>query len=126
PLRKERVTITDAPAIYFIEPTAENVQCICQDLAKDLYDLYYINFTRPVSRALLEDLATAAARTNKAHQIAQIYDQYLSFICPEPHFFSLNMPNSFQQLHGSAAQDSVIEQLVGQIVDSLYTVLTTM
>ncbi|KAJ1650415.1 Vesicle trafficking between the ER and Golgi [Dispira simplex] len=126
PLTKERVPITDAPAIYFVQPTAENIHYIEQDIAKNLYDLYYINFTRPVPRDLLEDLAAAVARSNKAPQIAQVYDQYLSFSCPENELFTLSMANSFQRLHDPKSTGTLIERLVGEIADSMYTVLTTM
>ncbi|KAJ1924815.1 Vesicle trafficking between the ER and Golgi [Tieghemiomyces parasiticus] len=125
-LTKERVPISDAPAVYFVQPTEENIQQIAQDISKNLYDLYYINFTRPVPRPLLEELATSVAQANRGHQVAQIYDQYLSFTCPEPHFFSLGLTQTFQSLNDPKASESLIGQLVNQIVDSLFTVLTTM
>ena len=42
-LESEREQIPDVPAVYFVQPTARNVQKISQDLGKTLYEV--ITFT---------------------------------------------------------------------------------
>ena len=58
-----------------------------QDLRKQLYSNYYLNFISPLSRALLEDLAQAALDANAVGQVARVYDQYLNFVTLEDDLF---------------------------------------
>lgn len=58
-----------------------------QDLRKQLYSHYYLNFISPLSRALLEDLAQAALDANAVGQVAKVYDQYLNFVTLEDDLF---------------------------------------
>lgn len=57
-LDSNRQPITDVPAVYFVQPTQDNVEKIIQDAAANLYDLMYINFATSVPSRLLEQLAT--------------------------------------------------------------------
>jgi len=59
-LESEREQIPDVPAVYFVQPTARNVQKISQDLGKKLYESYHLHFTRELPRSGLEELATAS------------------------------------------------------------------
>ena len=67
--------MSDVPAIYFCQPTEENLQRIAKDLEDNLYGSYYFNFISPISRQKLEDLAQAAIRANAVTQIRKLYDQ---------------------------------------------------
>ncbi|KAK6044881.1 hypothetical protein COOONC_17615, partial [Cooperia oncophora] len=46
----KREALTDVPAVYFISPTDENVDLLCEDLRQGMYDSFYINFISPLSR----------------------------------------------------------------------------
>jgi len=125
-LYSDRQPIPDVPAIYFVEPTAQNIAKISEDFQKHLYDSYSINFLSSVSRLLLEDLATAAINADVHNQIKQIYDQYLNFICLEDRLFSLNLDRTYFNLNNPTTSESAIDALVNQIVDSLYSTIITM
>ncbi|KAJ2787308.1 Vesicle trafficking between the ER and Golgi, partial [Coemansia helicoidea] len=71
-LESQRSAIPDVPAIYFVAPTADNIRCIASDLAKDLYELYYVNFSSSLPRTLLEDFAVQTTASGTAHQIANV------------------------------------------------------
>ncbi len=43
-----------------------------QDLAKGLYDSYYVNFSTTLSRQLLEELASASLQSGNHAQIQQV------------------------------------------------------
>ena len=45
-LESEREQIPDVPAVYFVQPTARNVQRISHDLGKTLYESYHFHFTK--------------------------------------------------------------------------------
>ncbi|KAI9102828.1 Sec1-like protein [Phlyctochytrium arcticum] len=126
PLYSERLPIPDVPALYLVQPTAENIQRITEDFGKGLYETYYLNFLSTVPRPLLEDLASGAASTGAASDIAQVYDQYLDYVCLDQNLFSLQMNNSYQLLNNPSSAESQIEALIDKIVASLFSVLVTL
>lgn len=122
-MNSERYPIPDVPAIYFVQPTAENIGIISRDLSKGLYESIYINFTSPVPRNLLEDLATKSVNTSSA--IAQVYDQYLNFLVQEPNSYSLGMENVYSTLANPKVRDDEIEQIITSIVNGMFSVVLT-
>lgn len=70
-----RQSIPDAPAIYFVQPTKENIDVLCKDCAQDLYETSYVNFASSISRPLLEDMAkqlVASESTNKVSRVCHV------------------------------------------------------
>lgn len=53
-------------------PSDENLVRIGQDLQKNIYDVYHLNFISPLSRQRLEDLATAALQANCVANIHKV------------------------------------------------------
>lgn len=58
--------------MYFVDPTAENIARIVQDLQAKLYESYYLNFTSSIPRELLEDLAHHAVESGSSALIAKV------------------------------------------------------
>ncbi|KAJ2743044.1 Vesicle trafficking between the ER and Golgi [Coemansia sp. BCRC 34301] len=125
-LEAQRTPIPDVPAVYFVQPKPENIKRIAEDLARDLYDLYYVNFSSSLPRTLLEEFAGQTAASGTSHQIAQVYDQYLNFLCPEENMFSLHFPNTFESIHSPTTTDTAISSLIDRIVSALFSVLLTL
>jgi hypothetical protein len=46
--------LTDVPAVYFVQPSSANVKRIASDLGGALYEVYHLNFSSSLPRALLE------------------------------------------------------------------------
>jgi hypothetical protein len=124
-IKSDRQPIPDVPAIYFVQPTQENIRLIGQDLQKRLYDTIHVNFTSTLSRNLLEDLATLAVQTNMTSSIAQIYDQFLNYVCLDKNLFSLEMPKTYHLLHNPSTPEQVIEKTVDDIAMALFSVIVT-
>ncbi|KAJ2801488.1 Vesicle trafficking between the ER and Golgi, partial [Coemansia furcata] len=125
-LEAQRTSIPDVPAVYFIQPKPENIKRLAEDLARDLYELYYVNFSSSLPRTLLEEFAVQTAASGSSHQIAQVYDQYLNFLCPEENMFSLHFPNTFESIHSPSMTDTAISGLIDRIVSALFSVLLTL
>ena len=85
----KREPIPDVPAIYFVYPSKENIQRICQDFESDLYSSYYLNFISPIPRENLEALAETALTEDCIQRIKKVFDQYTRFICLEDDMFVL-------------------------------------
>jgi hypothetical protein len=88
-IKDTRQCIPDAPALYLMEPTKENIDILCRDCENALYQSFYINFTTTVSRDLLEDMATSLLESSSSDKISKVYDQFCNFQCVEPKFFTL-------------------------------------
>lgn len=71
-LHSDRQSIADVPAVYFVEPTAENIGRIGKDLGSGLYESFYLNFTSSIPRTLLEDLAGNAVQKGASALIAKV------------------------------------------------------
>ncbi|RKP07225.1 Sec1-like protein [Thamnocephalis sphaerospora] len=127
-LQSGRAPIPDVPAIYFVEPTEENVERISKDIANGIYDQYYLNFSTGLSRDLLERLAaeTVQAGPEAAGRVAQVYDQYLGYICHDAKLFELGIRDSYVRMHDPNARDVDMEQIVGRVVAGLFSVAATM
>lgn len=49
-LHEQREPIPDVPAIYFVQPTADNIERICQDVQAELYHSVHLNLSSELSR----------------------------------------------------------------------------
>lgn len=124
-LHSDRKHIPDVPAIYFVQPSRENIKRIAEDVAKNLYDSYYLNFISSLSRPLMEELAAETLKSGSVNMINQVYDQYLSFISLEDNFFTLGLKNSYIAVNDPTITDADAEKNVELIVDCLFSVLLT-
>ncbi|KAI0243782.1 Vesicle trafficking between the ER and Golgi, partial [Massospora cicadina] len=125
PIRAARNAIPDVPAIYFVNPTQGNVELIAEDLQRNLYDSVYINFASALPRPLLEDFATRAVAEQFSDRVAQVYDQYLSFMCLDDNMFSLGLDDAYRVLNGTNTSEADIEAAVEKIATGLLSVLAT-
>lgn len=124
-LNSERLPVADVPAVYFVEPTTQNIAKICEDLNKGLYESCYINFASAVPRSLLADLAQGAMEAKAAQRVSGVFDRYVSFVSLAPGLFSLNLPAAYETIHSPLADDQ-IQQYIERIVDGLLSVLITL
>lgn len=65
-ITQKREQIPDASAVYFLEPTPENLHLIAQDCAAPLYDQIYINFLYPISSQDLGNFASQVSQFSNA------------------------------------------------------------
>eukprot|EP00929_Paragymnodinium_shiwhaense_P037017 TRINITY_DN19798_c0_g1_i2.p1 TRINITY_DN19798_c0_g1~~TRINITY_DN19798_c0_g1_i2.p1 ORF type:complete len:639 (-),score=113.12 TRINITY_DN19798_c0_g1_i2:148-2064(-) len=121
----ERSPVPDVPAVYFVEPTEQNIKRICEDLGKGLYESCYINFASSVPRSLLEELARGAMQANAAQKVIGVFDRYVSFVSLSASLFSLNLPGAYETIYSPLA-DQIVPQYIERIVDGLLSVLITM
>ena len=126
-VESQRQPIPDAPAVYFMRPTEENVRQFCADCKQDLYQHYYLNFVHPVPRSLLELMAQELVALPRVTHIT-LYDQYLNFLALEPDLFSLEMSDSYRTLHAPPAlvSDQDLDAYITEIVGGLTSVVLQM
>ncbi|KAH0620562.1 hypothetical protein JD844_021142 [Phrynosoma platyrhinos] len=129
-LHSDRDPIPDVPAVYFVMPTEENIDRLCQDLRNQLYESYYLNFISAISRSKLEDIANAALGASAVTQVAKVFDQYLNFITLEDDMFVLCNQNkelvSYRAINRPDITDTEVETIMDTIVDSLFCFFVTL
>lgn len=124
-ISSKRSPLPDVPAIYFIEPSIDNILLIIDDLNNDKYDEFYINFTSNINRELLEEFAKKVSLSGKSFKIKQIFDQYLNYIITEPNLFSLDHPKIFTKFNHPSTSEDQIHQLASDLSDGLLSVILT-
>ena len=125
-----REQIEEAPIVYFLQATEENIRQVCSDFARKLYEAYYINFTGSIPRPMLEDLAAGAVRAGCSGAVSKVFDQYLDFISLEDDMFVLKTlersPFSFHCLNRGDVKDSEMGPMLDQIAIGLFSVFATL
>eukprot|EP00923_Selenidium_pygospionis_P053464 GHVN01092658.1.p1 GENE.GHVN01092658.1~~GHVN01092658.1.p1 ORF type:complete len:644 (-),score=112.77 GHVN01092658.1:42-1973(-) len=114
-----RSPVCEAPAVYLIEPTTSNLDRLAEDVQRQLYQSYYVNFTTPIQSVELEHMANRLIAVNGTQYISRVVDRYVGFVSFSPTEFSLNLPKSYQALHMTSASDKQIDLFVDKIVDGL-------
>lgn len=122
----KRSPLPDVPAVYFVEPTADNIKQIIDDLNTDKYDSFYINFTSSIDRELLEEFAKKVAISGKASKILQVFDQYLDFIVTEPELFSLDLSDVYTKFNNPLTKEDEIHQLADSIANGILASIITL
>lgn len=125
-IKSNREPIPDAPAVYFIKPTQENILLIANDCAKGLYESAFIHFCDPVPRNILELLAKEVAKTHSVSSINKVYDQFLGFISLEQNLFTLNRSKSFVAYNRPSVNEIEIESYIENITDGLLSAIVTL
>ncbi|XP_071515570.1 sec1 family domain-containing protein 1 isoform X4 [Panulirus ornatus] len=129
-LHCERGEVPDVPAIYFCQPTEENLIRIGQDFSDGLYSSYYLNFISPISRQKMEDLALAALQAGCQANIKKVYDQYVNFISLEDDMFTMKHQGSdslsYYAINRGDVKDSDIDFIMDSIVDNLFSVFVNL
>lgn len=124
-IHQDRPSLPDVPAVYFIQPTRNNLDFIIQDLKDDKYSLFFINFTSTLDRNLLEYFAEQVSLTGKSDRIKQVFDQYLDFVVTEPELFSLEISNTYSILNKPSSTEETINTLCDKIADGLFNAIMT-
>eukprot|EP00939_MAST-03C_sp_MAST-3C-sp1_P001108 g1108.t1 len=125
-LHSKRERISDVSAVYFVEPTEENVRRIAEDCENDLYGSYYLNFVSSLPRPLLENLAQRTLAKGRAARVAKVVDQHLQFVALETDMFTLNLRNTFSSYFDRTATEKSIETKMEQIASGLFSAMVTM
>ncbi|KAI6192453.1 Suppressor of ypt1 [Aphelenchoides fujianensis] len=130
-INAKRETLPDVPAVYFVEPTEENVRAICDDLRRAMYDSFYINMIQPIQRPQLEELASSSVYGNSTQLVQKLTDQYLNFIALEEGLFalrrySLDSRFSFYAINDPSVEMEQMEAIVDAIADGLFAVCVTL
>ena len=72
-MHSPRPPLPDVPVVYFVSPTLPNIKRIAEDLEKGLCASYHLNFSGPMPRSVLEELAAAVARDGTGELVEEVW-----------------------------------------------------
>ena len=125
-ISQKREPIPDVPAVYFVEPTQENLRYIAQDCEFPMYDHMYINFLSPISSHELENFAADVNQHSDGQCIHSIFDQYIEFSSPDPNLFTLyDNDSTMSTVFGFKTTDEILDSACHSIGNNLASVFLT-
>lgn len=99
-INSKREAVPDIPAIYVVEPTEENFQKIAEDAMSGIYDYFFVNFTRQVTREQLDSFAMEITKANAVHKICKVGYNHLNYHVVSQNLFEIpNGKNNFKHLY---------------------------
>ncbi len=125
-LHSDREPIPDVPAIYFVQPTHENLSAIARDCSKHLYQRAHLHFSTRMERPAMEEFARLVVNTGGLDNIASVHDQFVEFACLENRLFSLNVAESYVLYNNPGANEQDIEMAMNGIAGGLFSVVATL
>ncbi|MES1909831.1 MAG: hypothetical protein MHM6MM_002528 [Cercozoa sp. M6MM] len=118
-----RQQMRSVPAVYFVEPSAENIDLMAQDIAAHRFKSFRIEFLSPVARESLQHLARQLCRplpdsaALAATLVETVRERNSSFVSLAPSLFSLESTDFFLRAHSSA--DAEVEWLLQETAQRL-------
>jgi hypothetical protein len=122
-IESDREPVPDAPAVYFVRPTPENIARIAQDAKKQLYRNFHLNFVTQIERPLMEKLASDVVASGSTARVARLLDQYLDLIVLEPGLFTLNIANSFRAYNERGVTEAQIRAYIKRVSAGLLSLV---
>ena len=124
-LSSDREPIPDVPAVYFCEPTRNNLSIIAQDCANGLYSEAHLNFVNKLPRHLMEEFAQLVVSTNSLSKVASVHDQYLDYVSLEKGLFSLYKKKNYVRYNESNVNEDTITNVMDEIAYGLFSAVAT-
>ena len=126
-INSARERVPDLPAVYLVEPTAQNFQQIAADGQRNLYDYFLVAFTKPVSPTQMESFAQELIKANQVNKVLRVTQDFLGgFQVISPDFFVLpGGEGNFKTLAYAPEEDAnsgrvIISTAVDHIANGLF------
>jgi sec1 family domain-containing protein 1 len=107
-----RQPIENTPAVYFVQRSTR----IAEDVGRELYSGYYLNYVTSMSRKEMEELAFSVSQKRLGLRIRSIYDQFLDFVALQDDLFSLEQRNSFIEIEDGERWKEIVMSLLSVAV----------
>ncbi|KAL3823006.1 hypothetical protein ACHAXA_008146 [Cyclostephanos tholiformis] len=125
-LHSDREPIPDVPAVYFVQPTQENLSVIARDCSRRLYLRSHLHFSTRMERPVMEEFARLVVNTGGLDAIASVHDQFVDFACLENRLFTLNVEGSYVIYNDPGATEEDMEMAMNGIAGGLFSVVATL
>lgn len=125
-LDSDREAIPDVPAVYFVNPTKENLDRIARDCSRKLYQCARLNTCGRMDRRQMEEFASVVVSTNGLAQIESLRDNYVDFVSLEERLFHLGMKESYVTYNHHGTNESNMTIAMDAICSGLLSTILTL
>lgn len=125
-IEQERDAITDAPAIYFVMPTSDNIKRIGYDGKNSMYSNFHLNFCHSFPQAKMMELADTCIRNNCVEMVKSVCEQFLDFLSLEDDLFILNHSDSYKTFNDKNISPLEAETAIEMTANALFSVVKTL
>lgn len=122
-IKDKKDRISDVMAIYIVNPTEENLKLIKNDIEKNVFDNFFINFVEKCDDNRLQAFFSDLIQTDKHSRIYKIMVHPLGFNVYHPRVYSLNIKNSYYLLNSPNVKDDDINNYFEKIGNGLFDLL---
>lgn len=89
-IKSAREPLKHLSSVFFIQPSAENITLISEELKNPRYASYYIFFSHALSKQALKQLAEADTR----EVVSEVQEYFADFLALSPHCITIDRPLS--------------------------------
>lgn len=105
-------------AVYFLRPTAENIQHMRRQLAKPRFGEYHLFFSN-----ILKDTQLHMLADSDEHEVVQqLQEFYADFVALDPYHFTLNMAANHMYMLPAVVDPSGLQQFCDRVIDGVSAV----
>ena len=130
-IKDAREKMSDIMAIYIISLTKENLDYIYEDMQKQYFDNFYINFivydiSDNNNKTILEDFYSKISKLENNSSIYKISIMPIDVCLYHPKIFSLNLKKPYLLLNSPNISDDIYQNYLSKISTGLFSALFLM
>eukprot|EP01156_Anaeramoeba_ignava_P021690 Anaeramoba_ignava/c19549_g1_i1.p1 GENE.c19549_g1_i1~~c19549_g1_i1.p1 ORF type:complete len:340 (+),score=105.86 c19549_g1_i1:46-1020(+) len=118
--KSRREEIKHLQAIFFIQPTNENIEILDSELSEPKYAGYHLFFSNILNQNQLGSLA----HSDKHRIVKQVQEFYIDYLAINESLFQFNIPKISHIFNSSLENDPLIDSLADRILSVLLSLQT--
>lgn len=117
-----RESMSHLKAVYFLQPTSENVQHLRRQLASPRFGEYHLFFSNILKDTQIHILADS----DELEVVQQVQEFYADFVAVDPYHFTLNIPSNHTYMLPAVVDPGNLQHFCDRVVDGIAAVFLAM
>ncbi|GAU47844.1 hypothetical protein TSUD_404210 [Trifolium subterraneum] len=121
-ISKSSEPMSHLKAIYFLRPTAENIQYMRRQLASPRFGEYHLFF----SNIMKDHHIHLLADSDEQEVVQQVQEFYADYVAIDPYHFTFHMPSNYIYMLPAVVDPSALQRFSDRVVEGLAAVFLTL
>ncbi|CAJ2667580.1 vacuolar sorting-associated protein 45 [Trifolium pratense] len=121
-ISKSSEPMSHLKAIYFLRPTAENIQYMRRQLASPRFGEYHLFF----SNIMKDHHIHLLADSDEQEVVQQVQEFYADYVAIDPYHFTFHMPSNYIYMLPAVVDPSAVQHFSDRVVEGLAAVFLTL
>ncbi|EXC26585.1 Vacuolar protein sorting-associated protein 45-like protein [Morus notabilis] len=117
-----RESMSHLKAVYFLQPTSENIQHLRRQLASPRFGEYHLFFSNILKDTQIHILADS----DELEVVQQVQEFYADFVAVDPYHFTLNIPSNHTYMLPAVVDPGNLQHFCDRVVDGIAAVFLAM